>query len=286
MKRHIFVLALFFVVVICKDATLKGQPSEQINVAKIRAFGEHLFAQGDYLRAAMELERYLYYTQNPSDSVLFKVGLCHQLRERYDFAVKSFRMLAADSASQLYHPARLALRYNLMQLNAWSQLRALGFHDDQEFYFYYLATVHLDDSNIAAPFFEKVDNDSLRQRYLSLERERARLKEKSPLVAGALSVILPGAGKWYLQRQGDALFALGMTSLAAFVSYKAFLRDLNITGVITSGITLSFYLGSIYGSYIGTTLFNQEQKQEWWQKVDQLNPLRKNPYWHAWISDA
>ena len=252
------------------------------NPAKILEFGNHLFKQKDYLRAAIEYERFLYLSNEQNDTILFKTGLCHQFRERYDYAIESFKKVVRNDSLDLYFPVRLAIMYNYSKLQKWDDIRSFGYQNDDEFYFYYLATMELDSIEWDPDLFNNVLDVSLRSALYRIDSERHRIKPKSALFSSVLSAIMPGLGKAYIKRSGDALFASGMTGFAALVSWKAFEANLIITGVITSGITLSFYLGTIYGSYIGAQLYNESLKEKWFEYLEEFNPVTKNPYWLTW----
>jgi len=249
---------------------------------KICRFADHLFREGDYLRAAIEYERYLYLSAEPNDTILFRIGLCHQFRERYDYAADVFQKIAGSDSSELRSTARLAVLYNLTKLQKWEAVCDFGYRNDDEFYFYYFAGVKLDTPERDQSHFNKVQDDSLRTALSRLDDKRQRLKPKSPLLSATLSTVIPGLGKAYLGRCGDAIFAGGMTGFAALLTWKAFTSKLIVTGVVTSGITLSFYLGTIYGSYIGARLYNDHIRDTWFDELETFNPVNRQPYWTAW----
>ena len=252
---------------------------------EIKAFADHLFQQEDYIRAAMEYERYLFYINGEPDTILFKIGLCHQFRENYKFACDNFRKIIERDSSHLKKTARLALLYNLSQAEDWERIYELGYRNADEFYFYYQAHVH-DTLHLQQKLdFKELENDSLRSQYIALHQKKHNLVKKSSLIAGFLSFLMPGLGKVYLDRKGDGLFSFIMTTLTGFISYRAFQKDLVISGVIGSGISLSFYLGTIYGSYIGAKLFNHNIKKQWSQEIEKLNPVTQKPYWEKWTKN-
>ena len=275
-NKFLLISLVFSLVAPCYGNELSTNPD------KILEFGNHLFKQKDYLRAAIEYERFLYLSNTKNDTIIFKTGLCHQFRERYDYAIESFKKVVRNDSSDLYFPARLAIMYNYSKLQKWDDIRSFGYQNDDEFYFYYLAIMELDSIEWNADLFNNVKDDSLRSALFRIDNERQRIKPKSALFSSVLSTIMPGLGKVYIKRSGDALFASGMTGFAALVSWKAFEANLIITGVITSGITLSFYLGTIYGSYIGAQLYNESLKDNWFDHLEELNPVTKNPYWLTW----
>ena len=275
-NKFLLISLVLFLVAPCYGNELSTNP------AKILEFGNHLFKQKDYLRAAIEYERFLYLSNEQNDTILFKTGLCHQFRERYEYAIESFKKVIQSDSSNLISPARLAIMYNYSKLQKWDDIRSFGYQNDDEFYFYYLATMELDSIEWDPDLFNNVLDDSLRSALYRIDSERHRIKPKSALFSSVLSAIMPGLGKAYIKRSGDALFASGMTGFAALVSWKAFEANLIITGVITSGITLSFYLGTIYGSYIGAQLYNESLKEKWFEYLEEFNPVTKNPYWLTW----
>ena len=84
------------------------------------------------------------------------------------------------------------------------------------------------------------------------------LPQKSEVLAGVLSGILPGAGYAYA---GD--YATGFMSLlvnGAFIAgtWTAFAQGLDALGVLAGGMGLPFYIGNIYGSAQAARKWNQQ----------------------------
>jgi len=278
-KRCAFLVLLVLGSVLAAQA----QSDDYFSPSNIRKFGQYLFSQGDYLRAAMEWERYLYLV-GEDDSVQYKIGYCHTARERYDFAAEAFLQIAQKPHSPLAESARLAAMDNLVQLSDWSGILAMQPRNDAEWAYRYYADQALESQPLSADYFAAMQSDSLRARLLHWELERQAVKKKSPLLAAVASAAVPGLGKLYLNRPGDALYAFAVTGLAALVSYRAFAADLQVTGVITSGITLSFYLGGIYGSYIGAQIHNQNRYRKWQDHLTSLfGDFRKQ--WKTWLEN-
>ncbi|MDO9548652.1 MAG: hypothetical protein Q7J65_06805 [Candidatus Marinimicrobia bacterium] len=250
---------------------------------KVLEFADHLFNTEDYLRAAIEYERFLFLSDYENDTILFKIGLCHQFRERYDYAVQSFSRIVNLDDSELINTSRIALLYNQSKLQDWVAIRGFDYQNDMEFYFYYLAGLHRDSVSVNFHGFENISDDSLRLVILNIEQKRSQLKQKSPVLSSLLSAVIPGLGKTTIKRPGDALFSFGMTGFAGLVTWQAFKANLLITGIVSSGITLSFYLGTIYGSYIATVLYNESLNDKLVEQLEQYNPVSENPYWIPWL---
>jgi len=249
---------------------------------KVLEFADHLFKTEDYLRAAIEYERHLFLSDSDNDTILFKIGLCHQFRERYDYAVQSFSRIIAQDGSELIEISRIAVMYNHYKLQDWAAIQSFPFQNDTEFYFIYLASLHQDSVSINFNGFKNITDDSLRSALLDIEQRRTHIRRKSPLFSSFLSTIVPGLGKTNIKRPGDALFSFGMTGFAGLVTWQAFKANLLITGIVSSGITLSFYLGTIYGTYVGTVLYNESLNDKLIEQLEQYNPVLRNPYWLPW----
>ena len=90
------------------------------------------------------------------------------------------------------------------------------------------------------------------------------LPTRSPFLAGTLSTIVPGAGRLYTGRFGDALTTLFTVGITGWQAYDGFRRD----GISSAkGWTLGtlcgiFYVGNIYGSVISARVYNRHITDE------------------------
>lgn len=76
-------------------------------------------------------------------------------------------------------------------------------------------------------------------------------KRKSPLVAGCLSAVVPGLGKFYAGKRGAGLAAFASCTALALVTGESYYRSRSFKNpaFITFGtIFVFFYTGNIYGS--------------------------------------
>jgi hypothetical protein len=103
-----------------------------------------------------------------------------------------------------------------------------------------------------APHFKFNDyRFSQEQEYLLLLNKNLQLqKRKSPLVAGMLSAVVPGSGKFYAGKKGAGLAAfLCNMALAGFVAESYYRSGYKSPQFITFGsMFLCFYTGNILGS--------------------------------------
>ena len=246
-------------------------------------FADHLFIEKDYLRAANEYERFLFITDVEDDSLLFKSALCYQLIAQHQEALAVYKRIANKaSGSSLDSLVRQAVHYSHLKLKNWEALKEISPVHDNDYYFIYYAEVSRSKKPVAEDFFNAITSDSLRNSLRALENNRQNLSYKSPLFSGFLSTLLPGLGKAYYGRSGDSIFSLAAVSVATIASSMAFKENREITGLITGAMAASFYMGTIYGSYIGTTIYNQNLYESWILELDRLNPVDRNPYWELW----
>jgi TM2 domain-containing membrane protein YozV len=92
--------------------------------------------------------------------------------------------------------------------------------------------------------------------------EKIRLvKRKSPLLAGTMSALVPGLGKLYNGKPGSfiaSLLSCGLLGIQAYETYNH--GGFNSVPFYIYGSLFSvFYLGNIYGSYIGVKVSNQRK---------------------------
>lgn len=116
------------------------------------------------------------------------------------------------------------------------------------------------------------------QHFQDYEQQLRNLKHKSPLVAGVLSAVIPGAGKVYAGKlyQGIAtLFPMAALALLTNESYHK--RGPNSAEFYVFGSLLTvFYVGNIWGSVFSVKIKRREDENLVDQKVllDLQIPLR------------
>ena len=84
------------------------------------------------------------------------------------------------------------------------------------------------------------------------------IKFKNPALAGGLSTIIPGAGKFYAGKKVDGIFSLIFVAGNAWQSYRGFKKKgiSSAKGWIFGSISLGFYISNIYGSVKAVKKYN------------------------------
>jgi len=111
-----------------------------------------------------------------------------------------------------------------------------------------------------------------RSDFEQLVKKGLRQRHKSPAVAGALSVFVPGLGKAYSGQWKDGLIGLAFVGMNAWQAYRRFDQEGADTfwGYIHGGFALGFYLGNVYGSHKAARLHNERQRHKLFHETELL----------------
>ena len=107
--------------------------------------------------------------------------------------------------------------------------------------------------NFRYDYFAIADEE---KKSMELFRDLKQIRRKSPLLAGTLSALLPGSGKFYAGYKGQgiaALMTVGVMGLSAFESYYR-LGPRSPQFITFGSLFTIFYIGNIWGSTISVKL--------------------------------
>jgi TM2 domain-containing membrane protein YozV len=255
--------------------------------AKILAFANHLYVQQDFLRASDEYERYLFYFPHSSnaDTMQYRIALCHQQRTAFSAAINAWnKMMALYPRSALNRRAQLQIGYTCMlasdyisttqylsehlsphddtynegqMLIGWSLLKQKQWNSVEDF------AKQWESGSDDTTYHEEVK--TLRQ----FAANSQTIPRRSPFAAAAFSAVVPGLGKIYTGQYGDGITAFVLTGIFGFLTYDSYRTDHDVRAGIFAGITLFFYGGNIYGSYIAAQVYNRERESEYLRLIDE-----------------
>lgn len=245
----------------------------------VRGFGDHLFRQGDYYRAITEYERFVFLApEHPGAAeVRLRIGEAYYFGEKWDAAARVFR--AVDAAEQrpdaALYLAAIAMRQQDLQRATDLLERFLADFPD--------------DARRADALGQLLLLDLRGGRAAAAERRLAeatasgtappapgaadveewrRLPRKSPLLAGTLSAILPGAGQAYVGHWSDALLAFGLNAAFFWGTYEAFERDEAVLGGFLLALDATWYFGNVYNAANGARRFNQSGQKRFFENLE------------------
>jgi tetratricopeptide (TPR) repeat protein len=95
-----------------------------------------------------------------------------------------------------------------------------------------------------------------------------RLKQKTPSVAGGLSLV-PGGGFFYCERYRDALVSFLLNTSLMLAAYQSFENDNEFLGGVLSFVEAGFYAGNVYGSVASAHKYNKNQKKAFIDRLKQ-----------------
>jgi tetratricopeptide (TPR) repeat protein len=240
------------------------------------AFGRHLFALGEYYRAVTELKRFsLLFPQHPHyPAAQVLIGLAFQEDGEHERAWAHFQQVrdTVDDAAQIAAFKLGELRVTQRQYPQAIQhfqyfLRT--FPDDplagRATYLLGLSWALHDRVELAQQALQLVPPDhplAVQARALSQELDIPRPPPpKSPMVAGILAGVLPGAGHLYIGKPWHGLTAFLLNGLFLSGAVFAFLEGLEVTAVILLYFETGWYLGNIKSAVGGARAVNQHQRE-------------------------
>lgn len=109
-------------------------------------------------------------------------------------------------------------------------------------------------------------------------QEMVAYKKKSPFVAGLMSAVVPGAGRFYLGKPGQGIAALLVTGVFALQAWEGYRKDgPNSARFIIFGSLFSIsHVANIWGSAIGVRIRREEFNDQMNESIllDMHIPLR------------
>ena len=251
----------------------------------VRKFADFLYQQGDYLRAADEYQRYLFFLPEEGtdrEQIRYKIALCYRFAGNSEQAIQSFESILQSHpqgqyVSRVYY--QIGATYFLMD------------QFQQSTRFLREALPHITDKQQQAEAEQLIGISYLMQKQWSeaggifktlqgsgviAVREKAsvyhnyaevgaNLPTRSPFLAGAFSAVVPGAGRLYTDfRIGDAITSLITVGIAGWQAYDGFRRDglSSVKGWTLGTLSGIFYVGNIYGSVIAARVYNRHIEDE------------------------
>ena len=109
-------------------------------------------------------------------------------------------------------------------------------------------------------------------RLYSLTGEFEQQKYKKPALALAMSAVLPGSGKAYSGRWGDAAVSFLFVTTGAYASYRAFSKKgiSSFNGWLFGGIAFSFYASNLYGSFKAARNHNEQVRNQYQHDAEDI----------------
>ncbi|MFO7535380.1 MAG: tetratricopeptide repeat protein [Kiritimatiellia bacterium] len=266
-------------------AFASGAWGQSDSASNLLSFANSLFAEKDYYRAITEYKRHLHlYPDSPMASeTRLAVGLAYFRGEKWEAARAAFQE-TRDSASTPESARQAQLLMGESAYRGSDYPSALDCFDA-------FTRQHPSDPGsvdarmrVSQCLLQLDKNLPAKSQATSLiasrpSDERAAdfaremqsvdaLPRKSPLLAGSLSAILPGAGQLYTGRPRDAGISFLLNGSLIALAAIAFNNDEPVAGGILTVLELSWYSGNIYGAVNGAHKYNRFQRQRFVNSLD------------------
>lgn len=234
--------------------------------ANIKKFADFLFCSGDYLRSIDEYKKYLQSSED--DTVEFKIGLALSGMKKFSEAADYFAQTKKNSS--LYLQNEIEYEKALLQAGDFNLLRSRydkTAKSTELKRLNYLSYFYGNDFPVMDEFlfaFPAGNRDQIKKLY----EWKSNPPIKSEITAVILSVLIPGAGKFYIEEYGDGIAAFVATALFGYLSYDNFKADHKFRGWLFAGISAFFYAGNIYGSAAGVPIYNAKLYFDFYNNLD------------------
>jgi len=255
MLKPVHFLPLLLVVQLLAMSPVWGSDQRQVF-----SFAERLYAEHDYYRAITEYKRFLHLAPDAPEAprAALRIGESLLAGERWKDAESALqRVLSSYPHSAAAEQAGLLLsevayrqqRYSL----ASEQFRRLAetakTPQASAQARYRLAWSEIEQRKFAAAVEELNRLDSPQADSLAAALAgRQPIAEKSPLLAGSLSGLLPGAGQLYTGNPRDAGLAFALNAAFIWAAVEAFDHDNEALGGILCFFEIGWYGGNIYNA--------------------------------------
>lgn len=279
-------------VIFLSCGNLWSQPSQPplrtdplTDAEQILSFADALFAEGDYFRAITEYKRFTFlYPHHPrAGRAHLQIGLSYLRGQQWEDARLTFDAIAREHPGEdvgmeaaflkgetafleghylqaILDLRPLAERYGQTTSGqkaryrlGWSYLRARQWSE---------AAHTFEAIDTASPLFPSARSlgDAV--------READELPRKSPVLAGALSTVVPGAGHVYTGRFRDGVMALLLNGAFLVTGIEAVAAGNEAVAGLLFFFEAAWYSGSIYGAVSAAHKYNRDQEERWLQGLE------------------
>ena len=270
-----FLFTIFFTITLLSFVAAE-ESIEYYAPENVRKFADFLYQQGDYLRAAGEYERYLFYKPEENEQIRYRIALCYRFDGKTERAIQGFEALLRMSSKSKYTSLAYYQIGATYFLTDQFERTALFLHEtlpritdarqhaeaEQLIGLSYLMQKQWSEAGEIFKALQGSEVASISQKamvYHSYAKKGADLPTRSPFLAGVFSTIVPGAGRLYTGRFSDALTSLLIVGITGWQAYDGFQRDglSSVKGWTLGTISGIFYVGNIYGSVISARAYNR-----------------------------
>ncbi len=249
-------------------------------------FANHLFSEKEYLRAAAEYHRALFYLKMKKGILIYRIGECYRFGGLHDKAIRYFnRIVAENPQSKYYGPSLfqigsiyfLGKNYDQSVSSLLNSIEIVEPDSEIQFQMKILLSMNYLFKKEWGLSHETLDTIRLQARNKKLvsairgySDEGMTLPRKNSIVAAMLSSIVPGLGKMYCGRYADGLNSLaynGAVIWLARMHVSNIDSSISLADVLICSTAVILYAGNIHGSYVAARVVNHENEDKLLNKI-------------------
>lgn len=262
--RYLFICA--FIVSICNKVHCQ-------DLKKELGFLEYLINTRNYNDAEVLLSNISTDNQDQVDSLNYFKGKTYYISQELDLAVSHFNLIQNTKNSIIYTNSKfynaLCKGYQGKYESGLEDLNSLQLKDsllinlkNLELGGLYLLDRDFESfNNIKSEFDGKYYQTSEQENsLLQIGNDLSIRKQKSPLIAGLMSAIIPGSGRMYVGKTGMGIATLLTTTILGLQTWEGYEKDgIKSARFIIFGSLFSLaYVGNIWGSVFTVKISNNE----------------------------
>ncbi|MFD2523454.1 tetratricopeptide repeat protein [Emticicia soli] len=270
MKKTLLLLLIVF-------PFINSSAQDLYNYDNSKKFAEYLSKSGQYEIATREYERLIFMLPQ-NDSLKTSLLSMYRRSGKLDQALLRGRQLYPDitmmsSPSAIEYSRSLLLKddYKLAK-EFWATNTQLS--EPDKIILSATSEILQDHYKAANEILEvlKDEDHKLATDYKTLASQAVKIRRKSPALAGIMSTIVPGTGRFYTKDWKDGLVSMFFVGTMAFQSIRGFSKSgvKSTRGWIYGSIGLGFYLGNIHGSVASAKAYNKKSHQSIKNRIDNL----------------
>jgi hypothetical protein len=253
-----------------------SQDRDLFSVSNTIKYANYLYGQREYQLAIPEYKRLTFLDSGNFDNY-YRLVMCYRYINNYRIAISYMDTLFPDFSKM---PERFAIEYltnNLLAENYPHIISLLSTSESLECetraFFSGISYIHLEHYAEAESILLNCPSNTARNSQLYDQiKNYTNSKRKIPAVAITLSAIVPGSGKVYAGYWKDGLIAFSFVALSAWQCYRGFSKNgINSAyGWIYGTVSVSFYLGNLFGSGKAANVYNMNKKESFHKNVKEI----------------
>ena len=251
---------------------------------------DEFFKDGDYYRAVTEYKRFLFFFPQSDrvEEALSRIAKSYFNGKKWDEAVTACdewlkKFPASSRANEAYLLKGLALseEKELSQARFFfrkAQERSPGTTLADEAQFQIARTYVKEEKwREAAEEFRKIEKTAKlypKGEYWAKGLDRMdQVPHKSPVAAGILAAVLPGAGHVYSERYRDAAIDFLLNGAFIWGMIASFQQNNNVVGGILTFFELGWYSGNIYSAVSSVHKYNKKVREQYLEELEKGSDL-------------